>query len=49
VSFVRGKEVKFDEHTINTMLETPTPLVCGIEARREKLAKITSLEHMEKL
>jgi len=47
--YVRLKEVKFDEDAINTLLETPAPLVCGIEDRIEKLAKITSLEDMEKL
>jgi len=49
VSFVRGKEVKFDKDIINALLETPTPRVCRIEAIREELANITSLENMEKL
>ena len=30
VSFVRGKQVRFSPDTINTLLETPTPLECGI-------------------
>jgi hypothetical protein len=44
-----GKEVKFDEKIVNALLETPAPLVCGIDAIREEIAKITSLEDMEKL
>jgi hypothetical protein len=30
VSFVRRKQVRFNLDTINTLLETPSPLECGI-------------------
>jgi len=30
VSFVGRKQVRFNPDTINTLLETPTPLECGI-------------------
>jgi len=41
--------VSFDRDIINALLETPTPRVCRIEAIREELPNITSLENMETL
>jgi len=42
-------KVNFDQDTLNKLLETPAPMVCGIQARREELERIKSLEGMGKL
>lgn len=42
-------KVNFDRDTHNKHLETPAPMVCGIQARREELDRIKSLEGMGKL
>jgi len=46
---VRGVKVKFDEETINDMLCTSTPFICGIEERRKELDKIKIMEEIRKL
>ncbi|KEH23511.1 hypothetical protein MTR_7g084855 [Medicago truncatula] len=42
-------KVNFDRDIHNKHLETPAPMVCGIQARREELDRIKSLEGMGKL
>jgi len=46
---VRGVEVKFDEETINNLLGTKSPLVCGVEKKRNELEMITTMEQIGEL
>jgi len=44
MSFVCGKEIWFDEDSINKLLGTPTPLVCGVDTRRADLEDLKDVE-----
>jgi len=46
---VRGVKIKFDEDTLNEMLGTPIPAICGVEKRRKELEEIRYLKEEWKL
>jgi len=48
-TMVRGVKIRFDENTLNKMLGTPAPEICGVEKTREELEEIKSIKEEWKL